>query len=68
MSRITEMPFYERYMLTVEEASAYFHIGPKKMREIVREYEGANWILYSGNRIMIKKALFSTWIDGQSAI
>lgn len=30
--------FYERYLLTVEEASAYFHIGYKKMRNMDGEF------------------------------
>ena len=31
--------FYERYLLTVEEAAVYFHIGYKKMRNMVKDYE-----------------------------
>ena len=27
MSRKIDIPFFDRYMLTVDEASAYFHIG-----------------------------------------
>ena len=30
--------FYDRYMMTVEEAAAYFHIGYKKMRNMVKEH------------------------------
>ena len=37
--------FYERYLLTVEEAAAYFHIGYKKMRNMVKDYDGAKWII-----------------------
>lgn len=33
--------FYERYLLTVEETAVYFHIGYKKMRSMVKDYEGA---------------------------
>ena len=50
--------FYERYLLTVEEAAVYFHIGYKKMRNMVKDYEGAKWILRNGNRIMIKREQF----------
>ena len=60
--------FYERYLLTVEEAAVYFHIGYKKMRSLIKEYPGAKWLLYSGNRIMIKRELFEKWLDNQSAI
>ena len=44
----------ERYRLTVDEAAAYFHIGEKKMYEIIDSHEGAKRHLYSGKRIMIK--------------
>lgn len=33
--------FYERYLLTVEETAAYFHIRYKKRRNMVKDYEGA---------------------------
>ena len=60
--------FYDRYMLTVEEAAVYFHIGYKKMRSMVKEHAGAKWILFNGNRIMIKREQFEKWLDNQSAI
>jgi len=49
------MPFWEKYTLTVGEASSYFHIGEKKLREIIEENPTADFILMSGKRIMIKK-------------
>ena len=60
--------FYERYLLTVEEAAVYFYIGYKKMKSMVKDYEGAKWILRNGNRIMIKREQFEKWLDNQSAI
>ena len=60
--------FYERFLLTVEEAAVYFHIGYKKMRNMVKDYDGAKWILRNGNRIMIKREQFEKWLDNQSAI
>ena len=60
--------FYDRYLLTVEEAAVYFHIGSKKMRDMIKDHAGAKWILYNGNRIMIKREQFEKWLDNQSAI
>ena len=54
--------------VTVEEATVYLHIGYKKLRSMIKEYPGAKWILYSGNRIMIKREQFEKWLDNQSAI
>ena len=36
--------FYEKYLMTVEEAAVYFHIGHKKLRDLVKEYPGAKWL------------------------
>lgn len=43
----SQIAFFERYLLTVEEA-AYFHIGNKKFYEIFSNNRGTKWILYSG--------------------
>ena len=63
-----EIAFYNRYMMTIDEAGAYFHIVARKMRELVKEHEGAKWMLYNGQRIMIKKEMFAKWLDQQAAI
>ena len=62
------LAYYDRYLLTVEEAAIYFHIGSKKMRDIIDNHEGAKWYLYSGRRIMIKKDMFAKWLDQQTVI
>lgn len=61
--RTTEIPYWEKYMLTLREAAEYFHIGEKKMRQIVDENMDANFLLESGNRIMIKRKLFEAFLD-----
>ena len=33
--------FYERYLLTFEEAAVYFHIEYKKLRKMIKDYDGA---------------------------
>ena len=63
-----QIPFYERYLLTVEETSAYFHIGSKKMYEMIQENPEAPWLLLNGNRKMIKREMFARWIDQQTVI
>lgn len=63
-----DIPFFEKYLLTVNEASLYFHIGQKKTYEVVRNHEGAKWLIYNGQRIMIKKDMFAMWLDEQATI
>ena len=68
MMRTTELPYWEKYMLTLREAAEYFHIGEKKMRQIVDDNMDANFLLESGNRIMIKRKLFEEYLDRATVI
>lgn len=65
---MTNIPYWEKYMLTLREAAEYFHIGEKKMRQIVDENMDASFILTSGNRIMIKRKRFEEFLDSSSVI
>lgn len=66
--RASEIPYWEKYMLTLREAAEYFHIGEKKMRQIVDENMDAKFLLESGNRVMIKRKLFEEFLDNSSVI
>ena len=66
--RTNEIPYWEKYMLTLREAAEYFHIGEKKMRQIVDDNMDASFLLESGNRIMIKRKLFEEYLDGATVI
>ena len=63
-----EIPYWEKYMLTLREAAEYFYIGEKKMRQIVDENMDAKFLLENGNRIMIKKKLFEECLNNASVI
>ena len=63
-----EIPYWEKYMLTLREAAEYFHIGEKKMRQIVDENMDAKFLLENGNRIMIKRKLFEEYLDKATVI
>ena len=66
--RTNEIPYWEKYMLTLREAAEYFHIGEKKMRQIVDENMDANFLLESGDRVMIKRKLFEEYLDRATVI
>ena len=63
-----EIPYWEKYMLTLREAAEYFHIGEKKMRQIVDENMDAEFLLENGNRVMIKRKLFEEYLDKANVI
>ena len=59
----TDVPIWEKYSLTLEEASKYFRIGEKKLRRLVEENPNADWYIMNGNRIQIKRKQFEKFID-----
>lgn len=58
-----EIPFWQKYTLSIEEASAYFRIGENKLRSIVNDDKDADFILWNGNRPQIKRKKFEEFID-----
>ena len=64
----TDIPIWERYTLTYEEASKYFRIGENKLRRLAEENKNANWLIMNGNRIQIKRKQFEKIIDTLDAI
>lgn len=59
----TDVPIWEKYTLTIEEASKYFRIGEKKLRKLAEENIDASWVIVNGNRIQIKRKQFEKIID-----
>ena len=45
----TDVPIWEKYTLTIEEASKYFRIGEKKLRKLAEENIDAGWVIVNGN-------------------
>ncbi|NMK73241.1 excisionase [Staphylococcus capitis] len=64
----TDIPIWERYTLTIEEASKYFRIGENKLRRLAEENKNANWLIMNCNRIQIKRKQFEKIIDTLDAI
>lgn len=64
----TEIPIWEKYTLSIEEAAAYFRIGEQRLRQIVSDNPGADFVLMNGNRIQIKRKLFEEYIDFTTAV
>jgi hypothetical protein len=62
------IPFWEQYTMTIKEASQYFGIGETKLRSIIGEEPTADFILWNGNRALIKRKVFEDYIDKSEAI
>ena len=59
----SDIPVWRKYTLSVQEAAKYFRIGDKKMRKLIEENPGANYILWNGTRPQIKRRLFEQYLD-----
>ena len=58
-----DVPIWEKYTLTIEEASKYFRIGENKLRKLAEENLNSGWVIMNGNRIQIKRKKFEKIID-----
>lgn len=68
MNQSVIVPIWEKYTLSIEEASAYFRIGESKLRRMIEEEKDARYILWNGNRPQIKRKIFETYIDKASSL
>ena len=68
MKHSQNVPLWEKYTLTVEEAAAYFRIGEHKLRNLINENKNADYLLWNGNRVQIKREKFEKFVDGLDAI
>ena len=68
MENAYQIPVWKKYTLTVEEAAAYFRIGENKLRNLINENKNANYLLWNGNRVQIKRELFEKFVDTLEAI
>ncbi|MDE6568483.1 MAG: helix-turn-helix domain-containing protein [Lachnospiraceae bacterium] len=64
----SKVPLWEKYILTIQEAAEYFHIGEKKLRRLVEERADADFIIMNGNRAMIKRKLFEKYLDESASV
>lgn len=58
----------DKFCLTIEEASDYFNIGEKKLRQIVTENLHSDFVIQNGVKYLIKRERFETFLDEISAI
>lgn len=64
----SNIPLWEKYTLTIDEAAQYFGVGTNKLRRLAELNPTANWILENGNRKLIKRKQFERYIDSISVI
>ncbi len=57
-----EVPIYQKQNLTIEEAAAYSSIGENRITALLKEPD-CNFVLYVGNKRLVKRQLFDKFIE-----
>lgn len=68
MNTTYNIPVWEKYTLSIEEAAAYFRIGEHKLRNLINENKNADYLLWNGKRVQIKRVKFEKYVDTLEAI
>lgn len=68
MEEKSTVPLWHKHLLTVQEASQYFNIGEKKIRQLIQENNTAPYLLTNGAKILIKRSLFEQFLNEISSI
>lgn len=62
-----EVPIWEKSNLSLEEATAYSSIGINKLRDLTNEKD-CRFVLWVGNKCLIKRRLFDQFIEQMYSI
>ena len=68
MDKKQVLPWWQKYTLTLNEASEYFGIGYKKLKMFVEGHSDEEFVLWNGNRALIKREQFERYIDNQMKV
>ena len=65
-----QIPIWEKYLLTIKEASEYFNIGENKMYKIANEYIDYEYKfdVQNGSRSMINRKKFESFLNELTSI
>lgn len=62
-----EVPVWERFTITIEEASQYFGIGTSKLRELSNE-DNCPFVLWVGSKRLIKRRKLEEYLTELKSI
>ena len=68
MDNENRVPLWHKYSLMIREASEYFNLGEKKLRQIIQEQPQEDFILNNGTKVLIKRVKFEQFMDAASCV
>ena len=63
-----QIPIWEKYALTVKEASEYYNIAETKLRDYLLANRDAPFVLKGGARLLVKRKMFEMFLDESNII
>jgi len=60
--KMQEIKYNEKLLLTVKEACIYSGIGENKLRELLNS-PNCSFLLINGNKKLVKRSKFETWLN-----
>lgn len=61
------VPIWEKYLLTIREAAAYFNLGVKRLRRLAEDNTDT-FAIYNGSRYMIIRPKFERFLNESFSI
>lgn len=62
------VPVKDKYAMDIKEASEYFGLGEKKLRQIISENLDAGFVLQNGVKYLVKRKKFEQYLEIRTAI
>ena len=65
--QVTSLPIDRKMLLSIREAAEYSNIGINKIDELLKQ-PNCPFVLFVGNKKLVKRKAFEAYIDGKVAI
>ena len=65
---MVQIPIWEKAALTLEEAAAYFNIGINRLRNLTNSKECEKYVLFVGDKRLIKRKPFEKFVESSYSI
>lgn len=62
------VPVWEKYGLSLDEAASYFNIGTNKLRELTNSPECESCVVFVGNKRLIKRKAFESFLSSAYSV
>lgn len=61
-AKTTDVPIWEKMLLTIDEAALYTNIGQNRISELLRK-PSCPFVLYIGRKKLVKRAEFEKYLN-----